>query len=80
MPERTLIEVGWYTFPSQWGPWKPSKVHLARDPYSRPLCGARKPTRARHSAPADMHEHERDAGRCQRCQRSATRAGAVPPS
>ena len=56
-----------YTFPTQWGPWRPSKVHLRpAGSYGGPLCGARLGRKRSHGE-GEFRDHERDAGLCSRC-------------
>lgn len=78
-PPEGYERLAWHTFPTQWGQWKPSKVHLApvgeelnRRGKFGTLCGAR---RARFAALArsesDFRDHEQDAGLCTRCWKAA---------
>lgn len=66
--------VAWARYPTLYGQWAPSKVHLSTDEFS-PLCGARRSVRAKRAkTDSDLRDHMRDAGQCARCL-TAGRAG-----
>lgn len=69
-PPEGYERVASYTFPSQWGPWKPSKVHLQPVDGYAPLCGARLGRKRAHGD-GDFADAERDAGLCTRCWKVA---------